>query len=424
MFRLQRIASAIQSMDLPERKEEYLTRIIERMSPVDLNIRSSGPVFETLIGLYGSQRRFDEALLAFDSITGQIDGPCLRAILLACSMASPSRWMEAITILHTSDVVETASGPGRMDQVALGNAIIACSKADEFEEGLNLLQLYGVSADERRYAVPVRGTDVPFVSQPIAPFLYRSRSFSPLPIVAINSLVAACGRGNRPDLALALLNEMRSTFGIKPDERSYRSAVMACNRAEHRRRKLRSAALTIDESDTGSIDSPVEWWECGLSLLRRMREENIQPDSRTYSSVISACEAAGEWQRALGVLDTMIETTSDVSGSDSLNLYCFNCAISACEKGGAWVEALEIYERMMDLGDPVSPNFITLSSLVLALDKAGQKELAQSKFEEGLKEKIVKPWRWTRNADGDSIYALVRGRRLKIRFVWRVSFVC
>jgi hypothetical protein len=64
--------------------------------------------------------------------------------------------MEAITILHISDVTESASGPGRVDQVALGNAIIACSKADEFEEGLNLLQLYGVPGDGR-YATPVRG---------------------------------------------------------------------------------------------------------------------------------------------------------------------------------------------------------------------------------------------------------------------------
>jgi pentatricopeptide repeat domain-containing protein 1 len=244
-------------------------------------------------------------------------------------------------------------------------------------------------------------------------FSFRSKSLSPLPIVAINSLIAACGRGNRPDLALALLNEMRSTFGILPDERSYRSTVMACNRAEHKSRIVRSGPLIADESDTEMMDSSVEWWECGLALFRRMREENITPDAKTYSSVISACEAAGEWQRALGVLETMIETTNLGSGSSSLNLYCFNCAISACEKGGAWVEALEIYERMMDIGGPVSPNFVTLSSLVLAFDKAGQKELAQSKFEEGVKKRIVQPWRWTRNKAGESIYALVRSRSLK-----------
>lgn len=126
------------------------------MSADGLTVRSSGPIFESLISLYGSQGRFDDALLTFDIITGQIDGPCLRAILLACSMASPSRWMEAITILHTSDVTESASGPGRVDQVALGNALIACSKADEFEEGLNLLHLYGVP-DDGRYATPLRG---------------------------------------------------------------------------------------------------------------------------------------------------------------------------------------------------------------------------------------------------------------------------
>jgi hypothetical protein len=50
---------------------------------------------------------------------------------------------------------------------------------------------------------------------------------------------------------------------------------------------------------------------------------------------------------------------------------------------------------------------VTLSSLVVALDKAGQKELAQSKYNEGRRLKIVYPWRWTRNQSGEPIAALV-----------------
>jgi len=83
------------------------------------------------------------------------------------------------------------------------------------------------------------------------------------------------------------------------------------------------------------------------------------------------------------------------------NLYCFNAAISACEKGGAWLEALELYERMLEDGGDVKPNFISLNSLLVALDKAGQKELAQSKYDEGRLNKIVSPWKKTTSSDGN-----------------------
>ena len=209
---------------------------------------------------------------------------------------------------------------------------------------------------------------------------------------------------------------MQSKYGLRPDARTYRSAVIACNQAEHERRYKRSSRRDFDKNyrddSTGDDDDEddddelmVQWWECGLALLRRMREENIKADVKTLSSAISACEAAGEWQRALGVLQMILD---DSAGDPSvLNLYCFNAAISACEKGGAWVEALELYERMLDNGGSVKPNFVTLSSLVLALDRAGQKELAQSKYDEGRNLKIVNPWRWTRNQFGESLSALV-----------------
>lgn len=148
----QRVAAALQSMKNMDNKAFYLERIVARMSSEERTSRIGGAVFEALISVYGSQGRFDEASKTFETIEGGVDGPCLRAILLACSKASPVRWLDATTILHTSDIVEGATaGPGQVDQIALSNAIIACAKANEFEEGLNLLQLYGL-LEYQRYA--------------------------------------------------------------------------------------------------------------------------------------------------------------------------------------------------------------------------------------------------------------------------------
>lgn len=222
---------------------------------------------------------------------------------------------------------------------------------------------------------------------------------------AFNALMAACGRCGQPGVALRLLNDMEPVFGVTPDERSYRTTIIVCNQAEHDKRRRERLGL---ETNNNGEEIFLQWWECALSLLRRMKESKLHVDPQTYSSVISACEAAGQWQRALGILHSMIKSKGEAPDDYShLNLFCFNAAISACEKGGAWVEALELYYRMIDKGGAVTPNFVTLSSILVALDKACQKELAQSTYDEGVRDGIVTPWKITRKRDGGQIRAMV-----------------
>jgi pentatricopeptide repeat protein len=101
-------------------------------------------------------------------------------------------------------------------------------------------------------------------------FLDRPQTSVSVSVVAMNALIAACGRGRRPDLALAVFNEMKSKFGVRHDGRSYRSAAIACNQAEHESRFRRSSTSLVDENDFEDDDSLIQWWECALALLRRM----------------------------------------------------------------------------------------------------------------------------------------------------------
>lgn len=119
------------------------------MENEEITVRFGGPVFEALISIYGAQGLFDQALRVFELINGQVDGPCLHSILLACGTVSPPRWEVAIAILHSSDIVAGTTGPGKIDQKALSNTIIACCKANQYEEGLNLLRLYGALPNQR-----------------------------------------------------------------------------------------------------------------------------------------------------------------------------------------------------------------------------------------------------------------------------------
>jgi len=322
-------------------------------------------------------------LNVMDQITGCLDAACFRAILLAYSTCPEIRWSEAVELLHTT-IIERSPAPGSVDQIALSHVLMACSRANEFEEGLSLLNLYGIPTNE----LP---RDSPQIS-----------------IVALNALIAACGRDGRPDLSLSLLNEISSRYGMRPDSRSYRSAIIACNQAQHAEKAYESdKASEKYDTDDDAGESFVEWWECSLALFRRMTEEGLTPDVQTHSSIISSCEAAGEWQRALWVLQTIIDSSANESDDmpSSLNLYCWNAALSACEKGGAWVEALDLYERMLET-ESFKPNVVTMNSLMEALDKAGQKELAQSIYDEGLELGLLDPWKRTKNQEGKSIIAL------------------
>eukprot|EP00986_Skeletonema_menzelii_P012920 scaffold7298_cov150-Skeletonema_menzelii.AAC.20 len=353
------------------KKAALLEGVLSRMVKRDRSVEVGGPLFEALIKLHGEKGSFKAAKMAFDSIIGPCDEPCLSAILRVCSSTTPTHWKEAVLLTHSSDVVWGARGPGMIPTRALSYAVIACAKSDQWKEALNLIDLYGIDLKYRRAAVNSDSKQRGLVS-----------------INAINSVIRACSRDARPDVAVQILNDMHTKYNIIPNETTYRLAIIACNQAEHRERRQRR--------NTAVASNPLEfqWWECSLSLLRRMREDEIRPSVQAYSSTVSSLEAAGQWQRAIGVLQLMRED------GEIPNLYCLNAAISACEKGGAWVEALELYESIRSQKSSIRTNFITVNSLLIALEKASQVELAESIYQEAVRDKIMSPWVCRYDNDG------------------------
>jgi len=363
-----------------QKKVKLLNGVLSVMPGNDRRIQIGGPIFEMLIRNHGNttdpDTSYRAARMVFDSIIGPVDDKCLTAMLSVCY--STVKWKEALTLLHSSDIVNKPSGPGLVSNRALGYAVLACTKADQWKEALIIIDLYGAEQ---------------------MPFNKKSGAVS---IAAINSVIRACGRSSRPDMAVQVLNDMPVKYGVQPDEISYRLAIIACNQAEHRELRFKDSMVGFD----------LKWWECSLSLLRRMKEEEIQPSLQTYSSVVSACEAAGQWQRAIGVLRLMPSFSSllgsdeveEMDASEPANLYCLNAAISACEKGGAWIEALQLYESVCSVKNTkhsVRPNFITVNSILIALEKANQLELAESIYSDAIRKRIVSPWKRRCDNDGE-----------------------
>lgn len=123
-----------------------LEHILSLMNPNEMRANVGGlPILEALIRQYGAGGKYAEARRVFELIKGPVDARCLRAIIYACSVGEPPRWEDALSLLHTSDIVEGTRGPAKVDSKALSYAMLACAKADQWQEALNLAELYGRS---------------------------------------------------------------------------------------------------------------------------------------------------------------------------------------------------------------------------------------------------------------------------------------
>jgi len=101
------------------KKAALLEGVLSRMTTSAKSVEVGGPLFEALIKLHGEEGSFKAAKMAFDSIIGPCDEPCLSAVLRVCSLTTPTHWKEAVLLTHSSDVVWGARGPGMIPTRAL-----------------------------------------------------------------------------------------------------------------------------------------------------------------------------------------------------------------------------------------------------------------------------------------------------------------
>ena len=109
-----------------------LEKVLVVLNKRERDVEQSGPIYNLIIRGYGSIGKFEDALRVFNSLD-QSNALCLSAILFVCSTTTPARWNDALMIIHTSDIVVGAQGPGNVESMALSYAIIACSKENEWQ---------------------------------------------------------------------------------------------------------------------------------------------------------------------------------------------------------------------------------------------------------------------------------------------------
>jgi len=105
-------------------------------------------------------------------------------------------------------------------------------------------------------------------------------------------------------------------------------------------------------------------------------------DEFHYNALISACDKAMQWERALQAFDEM-----QLSGIKP-GTFTYNSLISACAKGRQWEQALRLFDQMQDAG--VTRDTITYNSLIAACGKAGQLDHACYVFESMISARVVR----------------------------------
>ena len=83
-------------------------------------------------------------------------------------------------------------------------------------------------------------------------------------------------------------------------------------------------------------------WQAAMSLLFNTLLAKMKMDLIAYSATISACEKCQQWQYALLLFH-------EIKAGSHVDLITYNSVISACENAGKWQEALELLFEAEDV---------------------------------------------------------------------------
>lgn len=140
-----------------------------------------------------------------------------------------------------------------------------------------------------------------------------------------NALITACDRRSSWMTALRLMGEMNVT-NVEPDTITYSALISACGRGKQVYIFPTHLPTLVSCAPSNDYADFLFQWELASTLLERMPAARVRPNIITYNSLISACEKAGRLDQALGVFDKLL-----ASGLDP-DVITYSALISACEK--------------------------------------------------------------------------------------------
>ena len=242
------------------------------------------------------------------------------------------------------------------DTVTFSSAIAACGSAGEWQRALLLLPLMaaaGVSPNTITFSSCITACEKKGEWRPALEVLETMATLDLTPdLICCNAAIGACARAGEPEQAQRGLREVLPANGISPDTKSFNGLLTAYANAQ-----------------------PAQW-EPAMETLEAMGAQGQKPDLYSCNAALAALGKAGEWERAIALLEAM-PTTYGVAG-DAVS---YTSAISGCERAGEWMAAMQLLRQMQEAG--VRPTMLTYSKLLFVHAAAGQWEAAAEFIEAG-----------------------------------------
>eukprot|EP00933_Yihiella_yeosuensis_P049555 TRINITY_DN4658_c2_g1_i1.p1 TRINITY_DN4658_c2_g1~~TRINITY_DN4658_c2_g1_i1.p1 ORF type:complete len:1023 (-),score=170.74 TRINITY_DN4658_c2_g1_i1:206-3274(-) len=283
----------------------------------------------------GKEQRWQEALDLFAGLGQQqfqADLQTWSAVVDACQRGGS--WTQTIALLDAMQTARVMPNAATLTCVAT-----ACGEVGEWEKALHLLwQTIGGGSlnEDSKGAV---AADTRFLA----------------------SVLTACERSSQWQWALHLLHQCPQP--IDAQGRNIRVPSL------HLFSKRYEAAETRKGRILPSTSDRVRW------------PGDLRADTYCYNAVISACGSAGQWERALSLLDEMDSPLSP-------DVVSYNSAITACDRGEQWQRALWLLFAEMPARS-IAPNEVSFSAAVSACAQAGFVKRALRAKEKMRSQKLV-----------------------------------
>ncbi|CAE8716529.1 unnamed protein product, partial [Polarella glacialis] len=300
----------------------------------------------------------------------------------ASACASDGPWTAALGLLEAA--LRSGVQP---DMILYGASISACRQGMAWQQAIALLRSMQSSAREdlRRPSVVCYGAALSACERcggqwEQALLLFQAmQQICQLPdTMCLSAVVAACAKGREWQRVLRLLGE----FECLVDAAVCNAAMVACEKG----RQWQWALYLLRGMGTGTGASrsrsrgksrPDKRTRLGLEVSAEKYRPNqnkvdfedtnfpaasrfLPPDVASYSAVMAACRACGQWQRALELFREMRHLELE---ADPIS---FTDAISSAALGGAWQHALDLLSEMSH--STLRPNLLNFNSAFSACE--------------------------------------------------------
>ncbi|CAK9018568.1 unnamed protein product [Durusdinium trenchii] len=188
--------------------------------------------------------------------------------------------------------------------------------------------------------------------------------------LALNAAMTVAGARNMWQISLHILESTQNHW-LRPDVVRCNAAIGSCSRSSEWNTALQMFAQMKGLTNVVSKISALlacghgGHWQGALWLLFGDRLNEVAEASTAFFTAANACADAGEWQRALEVVNAMLSQGPSARSTETMNV-----AMSACEKATQWERTLELLQCLCEVA--LSPSQTSVNVVLSACDKAGK----------------------------------------------------